>query len=257
MERASSHVEDRIKRGDPWYVASQLANLGNEAQVRIIRNRWVFFDRWITRLRGEREGAPLRVLDAGCGDGVNLSFLSGLEGLELSGSDYNPLRVERAREAFPKVRMSREDLLGLSFPDGRFDLVLCSQVLEHIPEDGRVLAELHRVVAPGGVLVLGVPNEGCLLARLRNRWLEPSIGRTTDHVHFYTQRAIGERARRAGFRLEEVMREGFFTPHQRIQAFLASREWGWRALARLGRWLPSQAAGLYLALRRPADPPGA
>jgi len=251
VEPSSSHVRDEIDRGNPWYVASQLENLGSEVQARVIRNRWVYFERWIEHVREQRSGAALRVLDAGCGDGVNLSFLSGFEGLELFASDYNPLRVERAREAFPKATVSREDLLGLSFPDASFDCILCSQVLEHIPDDATALAELHRVLAPGGLLLLGVPNEGCLLAQLRNRVLEPSIGRTTDHVHFYTARAITARARRAGFVVQEVMREGFFTPHQRIQAFFASRDRGWSALARLGRWLPSQAAGLYLALRRP------
>ena len=49
------------------------------------------------------------------------------------------------------------DGTGLPFPDATFDRIVCSEVLEHIPDDGAALAELHRVLRPGGVLAVTVP----------------------------------------------------------------------------------------------------
>lgn len=49
------------------------------------------------------------------------------------------------------------DLTRLPFPDAAFDLVVCYHVLEHVPDDGAALAELHRVTQPGGALLVQVP----------------------------------------------------------------------------------------------------
>lgn len=51
------------------------------------------------------------------------------------------------------------DITAIPFPDDRFDLILCSHVLEHVPDDGAALRELYRVLAPGGTAVLMVPLE--------------------------------------------------------------------------------------------------
>ena len=49
------------------------------------------------------------------------------------------------------------DITAMPFADGSFDLILCSHVLEHVPEDQRAMTELHRVLAPGGMAILMVP----------------------------------------------------------------------------------------------------
>ena len=49
------------------------------------------------------------------------------------------------------------DITGMDFADGRFDLVLCSHVLEHVPDDAAAMREMHRVLAPGGLLVVQTP----------------------------------------------------------------------------------------------------
>jgi len=66
------------------------------------------------------------------------------------------------------------------------------------------------VLRPGGLLIVGTPNEGCLMGRTRNRWIQPSIGRTTDHVHFFTDRTLAQALHDAGLRIVKIERETFF-----------------------------------------------
>ena len=53
--------------------------------------------------------------------------------------------------------MVKMDITGIQYPDDRFDVIYCSHVLEHVPEDRKAMRELHRVLAPGGWAVLQVP----------------------------------------------------------------------------------------------------
>src|SRR5262249_36838215 len=57
----------------------------------------------------------------------------------------------------PRRAMVKMDITDLSYPDGSFDVVLCSHVLEHVTDDRRALSELHRVLKPGGCAIVLVP----------------------------------------------------------------------------------------------------
>lgn len=240
-----------VHKGNLWYTDDQAAASVAPHQRRIIDNRQSFFLRVIrARQAAHVSTEPLKVLDAGCGDGVLLNLLSSVKGLALYGIDYNPVRIELVRERVSRVVILLGDLGTLSLRDARFDIVFASQVLEHIPDDLTVLKELVRVTCRHGWIVLGVPNEGCLFGRLRNRILQRSILSTTDHVHFYTEREVEDLVTRAGLSILERMREGFFTPHLRIHSWLMRREWGYRFLQWLGKVFPSQVAGFYFVCAR-------
>jgi SAM-dependent methyltransferase len=98
-----------------------------------------------------------RVLDIGCGKGVYLAQLpAGSVGVDLSRPN-----LERCRARGLTVEPG--DLNGpLPFPDGSFSAVLCSHVLEHVDSPIALLRECHRVMSPGGTLVLGLPVEPSL-----------------------------------------------------------------------------------------------
>jgi SAM-dependent methyltransferase len=95
-----------------------------------------------------------KVLDAGCGSGQMLGELERYG--SVSGVDSSPLAVEAAR-ARGHTQIEPAMLEQLPFPTGGFDLVTCLDVIEHVPDDERGLAELWRVTAPGGHLLLTVP----------------------------------------------------------------------------------------------------
>jgi SAM-dependent methyltransferase len=107
---------------------------------------------------GATTGSP-RILDAGCGTGRNLVDYARLGPAE--GVDASPEAVAFChRRGLTEVRES--PLETLPFPDGRFDLIVATDVIEHLDDDRRALAELRRVAAPGGRLVLTVPAYGWL-----------------------------------------------------------------------------------------------
>jgi SAM-dependent methyltransferase len=258
MSDATSHdPKTQIAAGNRWYTDDHFAKqLGNPATRHVVENRWKIFEQALRAHVGHRPagGSAVRILDLGCGDGINLYGLGRILQkcgwpAEVFGADYNPLRLARA-ERIPFVKgLHRASIMRLPYANGSFDVVLCNQVLEHVREDVAALHEMRRVLKPHGLLILGVPNEGCLLARVRNHVLQPSIARSTDHVNFYTDSMLAARLAQTGFANFELRRAGFFTPHLLLH-YLLNRFSLWRKLAAtLGRLFPSQCAELIALCR--------
>jgi ubiquinone/menaquinone biosynthesis C-methylase UbiE len=93
------------------------------------------------------------ILDAGCGTGLNLRHLP--EGS--TGVDINPRNIELLQRRLPHHTILEGDVEALPFADASFGTVLCTEVLEHIPDPSRALSEYQRVLVPGGVLIGSVP----------------------------------------------------------------------------------------------------
>jgi ubiquinone/menaquinone biosynthesis C-methylase UbiE len=95
-------------------------------------------------------GKGLRLLDVGCGTGHHLAELRG-RGFEVAGVDGSDEMLKRARELNPGVELLQSDVDKLPFPDASFDVVLCIEVLRYLPDVSKCIAEMSRVLRPGGV----------------------------------------------------------------------------------------------------------
>jgi ubiquinone/menaquinone biosynthesis C-methylase UbiE len=98
---------------------------------------------------------PGRALDAACGTGRHARRLVDL-GHEVLGVDITPEMLARAAAAVPEATFGEADLRDIPAPDAHFDLVVCGLALAHLPELGAPVAELARVLRPGGRLVVSV-----------------------------------------------------------------------------------------------------
>lgn len=205
------------------------------------------------------EGVPLqRWADVGCGDGTDLWWLRE-ETPALVATDYHPDRLgkalRRAAELGIELSPYATDLRQLPFRSGAFDVIYMNHVLEHIPEDATVLGEVWRVTAPGGVLVLGVPNEGAWWWQLAYT-LSPGSRQETDHVHFYTASRIRQRCEAAGFSVSEVVHLGWGIPQWRLDELVRGIKFMDDLFEWVGRRLcPHQASSLYVVARKPAGRP--
>ena len=98
------------------------------------------------------------------------------------------------------------DLTDTRLPDASFDVIYCSNVLEHVPADGRAMAELFRILRPGGLAIVQVPVRG--QTTLEDPTVVDPVRRAelfgqADHVRYYG-RDVRQRLERAGFRVEEM-----------------------------------------------------
>ena len=109
-----------------------------------------------------------KILDIGCGSGRHTAAAYKLDRAFAIGADLNYTDVAAAAERLAfhdrldahgggRWALSTADICNLPFQTNAFDLVICSEVLEHIPNDGAAMAELVRVLKPGHDLVVSVP----------------------------------------------------------------------------------------------------
>lgn len=104
----------------------------------------------LVKRRGAREHERLHVLDVGAYD-VNGTYRPSLPPAWLyTGSDIR---------AGPNVDVVQRGPYDIQLPDGSFDIVLCGQVLEHVPHPAKLIAEIARLIRPGGLVVLTCPSQ--------------------------------------------------------------------------------------------------
>jgi len=204
-----------------------------ESLVRRIGARHIAF-----LARGLRPGA--RVLDVGCGRGVLLSRLADL-GFEVHGVE---LSAAAARGADPRAHIRiAPDLAGAGYPDAFFDEIVIWHVLEHLRDPRGTLLEAHRLLRPGGRVVVAVPNFASAQARWADAaWFHLDLPR---HLFHFPLPALRRLIEATGFACES---EHHFSLRQNPFGWIQS------SLNRRGD-LPRN--GLYTLLHRrpPGEPP--
>jgi len=134
--------------------------------------------RMVERVGGKRKG---RVLDVGCGRGLLLQAFR-RRGWDVRGTELSEQAARYAREvANVPVDIGRVEDIG--FPAEHFDAITMWHVLEHIHDPRVVLAEASRILKPGGVLLVGVPNFSGFEARFfRDKWFHLDVPRHVTHL---------------------------------------------------------------------------
>lgn len=134
--------------------------------------------------------APASALDAGCGEGETLARLDGLLPHDATAAiDLSEPAVRHTSERIPWVDASVASVTDLPFDDGSFDLVLCLEVLEHLPEPETALDELSRVSRRD--VVVSTPHEPWfrLGSLLRGKYLR-QLGNHPEHVNHWSRRSL-------------------------------------------------------------------
>jgi methionine biosynthesis protein MetW len=156
--------------------------------------------------------AGARVLDLGCGDGSGHGIWLTERGAEYRGVDVSRPAVQTARERGLDVTLI-EDASTVPFPDGSFDVVVMSEVLEHLFAPQHAVLEVARLLRPGGVFAATVPNSAYWRRRadlaVLGRWNPLGNERSAfepwcdPHIRFFTRWALNAMLSAHGFTVLE------------------------------------------------------
>lgn len=154
------------------------------------------------------------VLDVGCGAGVFGAALKRRGVVRVVGIEKNPVTARRARERLDEVLELDLDTESLPFADASFDCIVYGDVLEHLVDPWALVAAQARLLAPGGCVVVSIPNVAhwqIVLALLRGRWDYTSAGpMDATHLRWFTRRTLEELLAQAGLRIVE---DRSYLPH--------------------------------------------
>ncbi len=157
------------------------------------------------------------ILDMPCGRGFYLNMIRYVSRCKLAGADLDwevMLKAQRNVGSLPDITLSNASIYALPYAENCFDAVILSEILEHIDDDVAGLKEVYRVLKPGGVVAITVPNANYpFWWDPINKTLETAFHRHiqhgtfagiwANHVRLYRRDQLREAVLAAGFLLEE------------------------------------------------------
>lgn len=158
-----------------------------------------------------------KILDVGCSYGFFLKMISERREPErVTGVDLNPEDVERAKSlGLPNSDFYTGDAEDLNFlSPNSMDVVVCTEVLEHVRKPKNALKEFKRVLRPGGKLILTVPNDKKLHLikklihkfKLGKFFKNPPTGENSGHLHVFSKKIILKLLEKSGFEIKKATR---------------------------------------------------
>lgn len=160
------------------------------------------------------------IFDAGCGEGFYVMLLSQLTQAKIIAMDGNPALIAKATQWVgpnKNVEWHVGDLVDLPFPNRHFSKIICSEVLEHLPDPVATLRELHRVLKDDGLLAITVPNHRYPFLFDPLNWTREHIGLGhfpsdnewlgglwANHLRLYTAEELQHHITQAGFTINDI-----------------------------------------------------
>jgi 2-polyprenyl-3-methyl-5-hydroxy-6-metoxy-1,4-benzoquinol methylase len=142
-----------------------------------------------------------KILEIGCGIGT-IVFELAKRGYDVRGTDLSQVAIEYGRSKYKDIPLQVQPAEALAFEDGAFDVVLSFDLFEHIARIDRHVAEVRRVLKPGGYYLFQTPNKwsNIIFEVLRTR----SLGWRRYHPSLHTPGQLRRRLDKYGFRAQFV-----------------------------------------------------
>jgi 2-polyprenyl-3-methyl-5-hydroxy-6-metoxy-1,4-benzoquinol methylase len=171
---------------------------------------WSYHDDPRPDIQALVEPRGLRCLDVGCGAGALGSALKEAGAAHVAGIEVHAEAADAARQRLDVVVEGSVLDTPLPFAEGEFDLIVFADVLEHLPDPDAALDRCLPLLAPGGTVVVSVPNMRfyLVLARLIfDRWEYTDSGvRDRTHLRVFTRRSLERMLATHGLEVERLVR---------------------------------------------------
>jgi ubiquinone/menaquinone biosynthesis C-methylase UbiE len=164
----------------------------NPIQKTLINNFYKSFFKMIKPLRSRT------VLDVGCGEGITLKKLEEKKiGKNNEGIDYSSTAIKIGKKIYPQLKLSKGDIYKLDFKDNSFDLLICTEVLEHLKDPAKAVEEMKRVTSK--YILISVPNEPFFIMAnfLRGKYLK-RLGNHPEHINHWTASGLEKFLKKQG-----------------------------------------------------------
>jgi SAM-dependent methyltransferase len=183
------------------YLSYELANQGNFLRLQELALEDSGFGGIEAELLDSGSRQP-RLIDIGCATGALLEKLRN-RGWETTGVEISPSAEYARRERGLDVRSL--PLEECRFPGGAFEVALASHLIEHLNDPAGFVAEVHRILAPGGRFLVTTPNISGFQARLfGSRWRSAIF----DHLYLFSIKTLSRLLTEKGFTVEGVLTWG-------------------------------------------------
>ena len=150
------------------------------------------------------QGTP-RILDLGCGQGhLTEAMRQTLNSAEFTGLDYSISAIEYAHDHFPDIDFAVGDAYDGPYSKGYFDVVVCNNLWEHVPDPLHLLSSIKGFLKPDGYVIVSTPSRyrvGNLMRILRGK---PVAFMSEHHVTEYTVGQVIEQFAYGGFKVEAI-----------------------------------------------------
>lgn len=210
------------------------------------------YDELFSQPRKRRNGK--KVLDVGCGFGFDL-IKKFNDGYDCYGVEIDPYRAKKVEKIFSdhgaKITIKTGTAEKVPFGNSIFDEVICSHVIEHVPNDRKAVSEIYRVMKRGGRLVLNVPHVRNLHTRFRKSIGLKNCYTDRTHVREYTRDQVVSLLKETGFKDIKSNMKGFFPPIGLKVFFLMGHYVPvGRVFEKLGQEFPESAAEIRTISRK-------
>ncbi len=186
---------DEYKDDDPYVVMDQLESDFQQRRLKAT----------IDLIPSSAKSESLKLLDIGCGEGhftdvIKKEFIN----FEVHGLDYSVSAIDFAHKTFKNINFITANAYHPPYQDEYFDVVVCNNLWEHVPDPLQMLRAMKRVLKPNGLLIISTPSR----YRFSNL-IKASVGQeiafmSTYHVTEYTIGQVKEQLRWEGFTTERV-----------------------------------------------------
>ncbi len=191
-------ISDEYRDSDPYTVEQNIDNEFHKQRIELTVS--------LVRDAVSQEEETPQILDLGCGQGHLTEMIrQGLKRAEITALDYSVSAIEYAHKHYPEIDFAVGNAYDSPYARNFFDVVVCNNLWEHVPDPLFLLRKISRTLKPGGHLIISTPSRYRIRNLVRVLIGKPVAFMSPHHVTEYTVGQVKEQLSYGGFEVKKVM----------------------------------------------------